>query len=137
MCCVFLVTVLAAGFGPDHKPPKGAPPIKTEPIEGTVKLGDGTPLNDGFVEFTPSTGSSGVPGAGTVASGGHFKVGIGQGDQGLPAGDYKVSFSPTLTGIPPKDSNAHLIPKIYHEESTTPLTAKVVSGSNKFEFELK
>ena len=63
------------------------------PVTGKVLLADGKPLTTGRVEFIPVKG--GMPAAGDIGPDGSFSLKTGNGQEGAPAGDYKVRLEPT------------------------------------------
>src|SRR5262245_13711579 len=63
------------------------------PVPGKVLLSDGKPLTTGRVEFIPVKG--GMPAAGDLGPDGSFSLKTGTGQEGAPAGEYKVRLEPT------------------------------------------
>ena len=131
-------------------------------VEGIVTL-DGEPLAGANVTFIPrdigaSADSTGSAELGTVpeVAGGHtdaqgrYLLGSVHGEPGKGAlvGDYIVTISKSEIylppGAPPRDPNdpmpplsRFVTPRIYVDRATTPFTATVVEGKNKFDFDLK
>lgn len=104
----------------------------TGSVSGVVKV-DGEPAPGLEVMFTPS-GHDAAIALGVSQEGGHFSLLQGRGNTSIPVGDYKVS----VTGSPDAESDqfSKKVPKQYRTSNDTPLTKKVVSGSNTFEIDL-
>jgi len=120
--CLMLVAASGCGGGSGQK---------TGTVSGTVAV-DGTPLGVGFVNFEDSARGFGASAAVTA---GAYKF-----DTPLNTGDYKVSvqppsFFPTAAPAagPPRDA----IPDRYQQSASTPLTAAVADGPNRFDFKLE
>ena len=151
-CLPLLLVIALCSFGCGQS---GTP---IEYVEGVVKL-DGTPLEGATVFFSPK-GASGVGAAGRTQSDGSFTLNA-QGSKpgaGTTAGDYNVTISkvemPKFVGISTDDprygtpeqerlqqeaDNAKpkiIVPEKYNNVETSPFTAKVQSGSNKFTFDI-
>ena len=125
---VFLL--VAAGCGPRALPSVPKP----VPVRGKVVLAGNQPLTGGVVTLRP-TGEEAAgryQGWGFVKPDGSFEVAafsdVNKGG-GVAPGTYKVIVGTREEGEP-RGSNAHLIPKQYTDESTTPLTVDVTTGEN-------
>ena len=95
------------------------------PVNGKVLLADGKPLTTGRVEFIPVKG--GMPASGDVGADGSFSLKTGSGQEGAPAGDYKVRLEPTtLAAKKAGKSLSFPFPAKYaDEDANTGLTATV------------
>lgn len=110
---------------------------ETGTVSGTVVF-EGEPVTEGVVNF--SMASEGVGALADLDANGEFKFA-----NPLPVGDYVVTISPPRPDpnlgpkeIVPIDPNDYPnIPKKYHSETTSELTAQVIKGENKIEFEMK
>ncbi len=120
-------------------------------ISGTVTA-NGAPVALAVVKFIPA-----APGADTLSGGmgvadeaGKFTIGGEPGkNTGLPAGEYKVTFSqtlvngrPTLGGSGGKKSEKlagekEAVADVYRDPQSTPVTARVGRDSTTFTFEIK
>jgi len=111
-------------------------------VSGTVKY-QGKPLEAGTVTFIATDGQR--PNAtGTIQPGGSYSLQTAEPGDGAVVGDYKVavtdidpnSFNTALPGAPTKAAKSG-IPKQYQDANSSGLTAKVESGSNTRDFDLK
>ena len=86
---------------------------------------DGKPLTTGRVEFIPVKG--GMPAAGDIGADGSFSLKTGNGQEGAPAGEYKVRLEPTTLAAKKAGKTASLpFPAKYaDEDANTGLTATV------------
>lgn len=131
----------------------GKPPMQT--VEGTVLL-DGKPVSNCKVGFFPELGEKEAfnPdrhgfGFGLTDKEGKFKIQHPQGEEGIWAGKYKVTFLAWITEkgepLPPeiKPSEVeggvrNLFPDYYEAPSTTTETVKVERGvANVYQFDIK
>ena len=131
-----------------------------QPAGGQVSV-DGTPVKDGTIMFYPVAG--GRPATGVIIEG-DFKLSFENPGDGLPPGDYKVVIVADIwkeakaktkaqeieeaqakkSGAIEQTSTAaageliHVVPPIYNDIKTTPLTQKVAaSGSaENYKFDL-
>ena len=112
-------------------------------VAGTVTH-DGNSVKEGMITFhSPSSGQV----ATAPVREGKYAMFL-QGKRGLPLGDYVVSVRPPLARSQehfrrqtanPGNANANRYPDIpekYRYESSSGLTATVVSGKNNFDFDL-
>jgi hypothetical protein len=148
-----LMALAMAGFtlaGCDSKPH-----YEHAKVHGTVTY-QGKPVPLGSVLFLPveppKEGSSMQPASGTINPDGTYEL-KSEADAGAVLGEHKVVVFAVDGAKPATDSSKvaesgpapvaksvrfkTLIPNKYADPSTTPLTAKVVAGDNKLDFELK
>lgn len=118
--CILLLPVVGCSSG------------STGTVNGVVKV-DGEPATGLEVKFTPLGHQASVA-LGTTQEGGRFTLFQGRGNSGISIGDYKVS----VTGSPDSvnDKFAKTIAKQFKTPNETPLTEKVVVGSNMLVIEL-
>jgi len=126
-----------AGCNRSPKPPLAQP----HHVQGKVTFPDKTPLRGGVIGFVPVEAKAGgglirYPCENLVDAKGAYKMGLNGNEQGVPAGEYKVTFKPREINEV-RNSNSNRIPAKYREPSTTPLTCTVKEGDNTFDFELK
>ncbi|GHT25891.1 hypothetical protein FACS18942_02060 [Planctomycetales bacterium] len=136
--------VLLSGCGPQSRVPINY-------VEGIVTL-DGKPAAGAAVIFVPPDENSGFEGAaGTADEDGRFKMSSINGlpEKGAMEGEYKVVFSLTVfkkldkpvwddtQGKKVSEKYVNVIPLIYQNPDTTPLSATVVKGKNKIDFALE
>jgi hypothetical protein len=120
--------LLAAGCG------SGATP--TFPVEGVVRLADGTPLAGAGVELASSApATAGVTARGQTDASGRFRLTTflnGVAHDGAVAGPHKVVVVPPAPppGSPP-DTPDHrdLVPPIYRSHDSTPIEFTVTHGA--------
>jgi len=125
--------------------------LKTEHVSGIITL-DRVPLADASVVFGPK-----VPGQGAVGSGRTDKTGeyIIQTPHGRPgagtlSGEYTVTvqkYKPVPTGrmltdpdtgeVTEETIGVLIFPEVYTNAATTPFSATVVKGRNRFDFDVK
>jgi hypothetical protein len=110
---------------------------------------DGAPAPFVIVSFLPTDSKSLAGGSGHTDEAGKFTIGQGGKNTGLPAGDYKVTFSqtlvkgkPTLAGSGGKarekdKTEKEAVADEYRDREKTPVTATIGSGSNDFTFDIK
>ena len=105
-------------------------------VSGTVTL-DGKPLEDAFVEFSPSAGR---PSLGKTDEDGHYKLeysttksGVEPGEHTVRIGTFEEESIDMNTGQPTAGAE-EIVPVKYNRE--TELTAKVKSGQNNINFNL-
>lgn len=140
---IFLLTGLLFSSllaGCEKGPPPGPPMATPYLVQGQVAFPNGTPLRGGVVYFTPTEVKVGskvrYEGACLVDDKGMFKIGFNGDGAGVPAGEYKVTFTPReLNEL--RNSNSAQIPQQYREKSTTPITVTVEEKDNTFNFVLK
>ena len=124
---------------------------KSEPklllVKGTVKLG-GEPLASVDIIFHPKNGGQELAYRGCARSeaDGTFTVLNASGVEGMPAGEYIVTFSKLVTkggtaakpGTKPEGvSVVELLPVRYTKPETSPESANVTSSQTEFIFELQ
>jgi hypothetical protein len=114
---------------------------------GTVTM-DGAPAPFVVVKFRPAESSSLRGGSGPTDPTGKFTIGEDGKNTGLPAGEYKVTFSqtlvkgkPTLAGSGGKieekvKTEKEAVPDEYRDPQTTPVTATIGTGINNFTFDI-
>lgn len=133
---VLVIISLAATTGCGHRDR-----LNRQPISGTVLL-DGTPLDQGTIEFAPRQEKRGVRSGATINAG---KYAIPR-DKGLPPGEYLVRiFSAQEQGVDgtqmpgPTEGKQQIVERIpakYNIQSD--LLVKVVEGGdNRFDFDVK
>jgi hypothetical protein len=132
MFCV-PITLCACGCGASD----------TQVVEGIVTL-DGQPLEQGQIEFTPMSGSTG-PIAGAAIENGHYKVpAVAQGLQ--TGGVYRVAitsmvgsgqfiFHPEAPGGK-MESLKNIVPDRYNEESELQIEVSARAAENVHDFTL-
>jgi hypothetical protein len=138
LCFMGLLTVVGCG-----KPPMMS-------VNGSVKL-DGKPIPNCKVGFFPDSDTFNPDrhgfGFGITDTEGRFEIQHPQGEKGIWAGKYKVTFVAWVTksGKPvPADSKPseveggvkNLFPEFYEEPSRTTERAVVKSGVNTFDFNI-
>jgi hypothetical protein len=138
-CFSILLLGCGAGGGPTRFP-----------VSGTVKI-DGVPAGLVTVRFIP-TGPRANPTYGGIVvadATGTFTLGTDGTNSGLPAGQYKVTFSQTLIGGVPtlggsggKETETSAIevegvPESYRDPNTTTESITVSKNSKPFAFDLK
>jgi hypothetical protein len=119
------------------------------PVSGTVAI-DGVPAGLTTVKFLPADPNADPRFAGmTMADNtGKFTIGADGKNTGLPAGEYKVTFTQTvdgsgkpIVGSGGKKSEAvagkEAVPTAYRDIKTTPVTVLVGRNSNTFTFDIK
>lgn len=123
--CVFALT----GCG-DGKPP-------VIPISGKVVYADGKPLTEGMIIFNPIMGSDPAKLI-VIQKDGSFSLV----EDGVPAGDYRISLSPSEEAPPPvaegggePKGSTFQVPDQYLDPETSGWTATVAeSGNQPFTF---
>lgn len=98
---VLLIAVSCFGCS---QPPRGGPRLSTSPFTGVVNV-DGEPAEGVEVTCTPEPGSSQInyPLVATTDSDGQFKFGTYQSGDGLPEGNYILTFAWPELSMVPKD----------------------------------
>jgi len=138
---VFALLLLAAaeGCSPGE--------VTRYPVSGTVTM-NGAPAGLTTVKFIPAgAGMEPTFGGSATADGtGAFRIGKPGENSGLPAGEYKVTFSQTVhQGKPVYGSGGkksepvpgkEAVPDAYRDAATTPVTATVSKTSTTFAFEI-
>jgi hypothetical protein len=119
------------------------------PVSGTVAV-DGVPAGLTTIKFLPADPNADPRNGGmTMAdAAGKFVIGADGKNTGLPAGEYKVTFTQTVDSsgkpivgsggkrsepVPGKEN----IPSAYRDAKSTPITVQVGSASNTFSFDIK
>lgn len=126
--------------------------LKTELVNGVITL-DGEPLADAAVYFKPKVQGQGAAGFGRTNEKGEYILQTinGHPDAGTLPGEYAVTVEkyksvPTgkkvadgYGGFTEEMNSVILFPEMtkYTDVKTTPLSATVVKGENKFDFEVK
>jgi hypothetical protein len=130
----------------------GEKKLKTEYITGAVMM-NGSPVAGATVTFSPLDRSKGYPATGVTDSNGKYTLQTMAGavDAGTTPGEYKVLITQTENVETGRTSKVNVgnkveevkemrsknkLPTKYASISSTPLKATVVSGSNKFDFEI-
>jgi hypothetical protein len=119
------------------------------PVSGTVAI-DGVAAGLTTVKFLPADPNADLRNGGmTMADGtGKFSIGADGKNTGLPAGEYKVTFTQTvdskgkpIVGSGGKKSEAvagkEAVPDAYRDVKTTPVSVRVGRDANTFTFEIK
>ena len=125
--------------------------FSTSFVEGVITL-DGAPLDGAVVKFSPkSDGGGAVYAQGQTNSNGRYLLTAMQGggaDKGTTPGEYVVLVAKTETrkldkprelmggGPPVTEETVSVLPKVYNDNRAAKLSATVVSGKNKFDFDL-
>ncbi|QDV24971.1 DUF4198 domain-containing protein [Aureliella helgolandensis] len=127
----------------------GKPPMQS--VQGNVVL-DGKPIENCKVGFFPDTEQFNADrhgfGFGVTDSEGNFTIQHPQGEQGIWAGKYKVTFvawvtkagKPLSIDIKPSEVDGgvrNLFPQIYEAPSTTKEKVTVTRGENIFNFDIQ
>jgi len=127
--------------------------LRTEPVIGLITL-DGEPLADATVRFSPKVEGEGAPGFARTNERGEYRLQTMQGnpDAGTLPGEYVVTVVkyrevPTgnretnvFTGEVTEEMTAVLLfpgMQVYADIATTPFSATVVKGRNRFDFDLE
>lgn len=107
------------------EPPRGGPRLTTSPLTGVVNV-DGEPTEGVEVTCTPEPGSSEIkyPLVATTDSNGQFKFGTYQSGDGLPEGNYILTFAWPELSMVPKDR----LNKAYVDPSKSEHKVTVVTG---------
>ncbi|QEH37155.1 hypothetical protein OJF2_57420 [Aquisphaera giovannonii] len=117
-------------------------------VTGTVTL-DGQPAPYVAVKFIPPSRDSWPGGATRTDTAGKFTIGEVGKNTGLPAGEYKVTFSqtrvkgkPTPAGSGGKaqekeKTETEAVAEEFRDPEKTKITATVGSGANEFTFDVK
>lgn len=116
------------------------PPNKaTYPVHGKVTMPDGGgPPKGTYVYFIPTT-DDGMLGNGSVGEDGTYRVYVYRGQEGLPAGDYKVRIGEYEPEGTPSGFQGEFakIPEKYRKPDTSGLTLTVKSGDNTFDIAMQ
>lgn len=116
--------------------------------KGTVTI-DGVPAPFVVVKFRSEDPKATTGGTGATDPAGKFVIGEDGKNTGLPAGDYKVTFSQTLVNGKPtlagsggkkqekEKTEKEAIPADYRDPQKTPHSATIGGGANDFAFEIK
>jgi hypothetical protein len=137
--CLTLATILAGCGG-----------SRTSSVEGTVLL-DGKPLAGASIQFVPE--GAGRDATGQTDTNGQFTMSTFEPKDGVLPGTYKVTISPPLGAIDPKQyasseeamsaakpqpKKASTFPQKYSQPGQTPLTQEVpVQGKVTYELSSK
>jgi hypothetical protein len=117
-------------------------------VSGTVTI-EGAPAGLAVVKFFPADPGTNPRSGGTAVADntGKFSMGSGGTNTGLPAGEYKVTFSQTVDqGRPVLGSGGkksepvpgkETVPEAYRNPKTTPISARVGRDSTAFTFDIK
>lgn len=139
LIAITLLGLASSGCG--GEPPRYA-------VAGTVTI-NGAPAPYVVLRFYPTGSNLLAAGTGRTDETGNFKIGQEGKDTGFPAGQYKVMFSqtlvkgkPTLAGSGGKKAEKDATEKQgvadeYTDAKTTPVSATVGSGTNRFTFDIK
>jgi hypothetical protein len=119
------------------------------PITGTVVIDD-RPAPLTTIRFIPTGNTSPMYGGVVNAdSEGNFALGEEGKNTGLPAGEYKVTFSQTLIGNKPTlgggggkaserlETEQEGVPEAYRDPENTPVSVTVGSSSRTFTLEIR
>jgi len=125
--------------------------LSTSFVEGVITL-DGTPIDGAVVKFSPkSEGGGAVYAQGQTDANGRYLLTAMQGggaDKGTTPGEYIVLVTKKETrqldkpresmggGPPITSENVDVLPKVYNDVRAAKLSATVVTGKNKFDFDL-
>lgn len=138
---LFLAFTVLSGCGPRF--------AQTEFVEGTVTL-DGSPVSGASISFTLVEEESTVFASGETGENGVYRLTMypdGAADKGTVSGRYEVAIrkqESRIIPVPKTDPETSddkivftdIVPKKYHRASTSGLTATVVSGNNRIDFQL-
>jgi hypothetical protein len=137
-----LVFGLSGCMGTDAK---SNPLPKTEPVTGKVTMDD-QPLSGAYVTFIPAGSTQGIECSGLTNSEGVYVPRQMRGEEGVPAGDYKVVISRMLQNGQPIDPDkppsteggvlTESLPPKYSNPGSTTLKAKVDPGGGAIDFPL-
>ncbi len=132
ICCVCLFALASVFLGCNS----------SSTVSGRISV-DGTALESGEVMFHPE--AQGAIAIGSVVNG-TYTLSTGQSDE-VAAGEYKVTVVAHEKVDPAEVAGRseagmeyapkRITPEIYADVSTTPLSAEVKAGANRFNFELK
>ncbi len=125
--------VVAAGLGLAGCGQPGAdrlPALAVYEVKGKVLLGDGKPLNAGWVYFVPKGDLSVTP-SGQIGPDGTFSVVTGGSGEGAPPGDYKLRIE--APQFRTSRNQKPLIPPKYTDEDSSNLVVTVRAESNQLE----
>ena len=131
--------------------PKGRT-LRVEYVEGVITL-DGQPVSGVLVTFIPQNEGDGTEAAGGYSNAkGMYKLSSMNGDpgRGAVAGEYIVTISKIEVHDPKanmsyeeaaasklESTQKQLLPAIYQDRKNTPLSATIVKGKNRFDFDVK
>jgi hypothetical protein len=118
--------VILAGCG------KSEPPLgPLVPVQGKIKLDNGTPLPDGVVRFTPLDRDPNPASAGDIGADGSYTLST-RGKPGAPEGKYRV----VLTRGQDRAAWSR-VPNKYSSEKKSPLEVEVVENKPQGGYDLK
>ena len=119
--------------------------LNVQYVEGVITL-DGEPLEGATITFI-SQGAGGQDAGGLSAARGIYKLTSPGGDpeRGTLVGEYAVTIRKieieggaadpdSYTAVPVKQKD--ILPAVYRDRKNTPLTASVVKGKNRLNFDL-
>lgn len=145
---IFIVRNISIGVGFFCLLVVGCSEARRYPVSGVVTI-NSAPAALTTVIFQPADAGA-DPRRGGVAvtdDKGNFTIG-GADNKGLPAGEYKVTFSQTLiNGKPAHGSGGkksemirgekEAVPDDYRDPAKTPISAKVTGATNTFTFDIQ
>lgn len=102
----------------------------TFPVAGKVLLADGKPAENATIVFHPvnESGADVVKPRGKVGADGSFKLTTYDGDDGAPAGDYRVTVELWLSSGRGDEGPSNRLPEKYARPEKSELTATVNAG---------
>ena len=119
----------------------GAPP-KPIPVTGRVAV-NGKPLTKGLISFVPLAGESDEarPSTSVIQPDGTYKTSSFKDGDGLPAGRYKIVVTSDAQSLTAEEMAAgkkpvSMIPQIYTNSLTTPLTLEVIDDGTPIEHDV-
>lgn len=123
MMWVAAVVLTAAGCG-------GGAPYALHPVKGKVSYDDGSKLpgDNRSVIFYNISGGPRSPSS-NIEPDGSFELITADPGDGCPAGDYKIVIQCTSSADYATGNLKQLVPAVYTDVKTTPLTAKVPGGN--------
>lgn len=102
----------------------------TFPVNGKVLMPDGKPAEHATVVFHPTdeNGPDVVKPRGKVSADGSFKLSTYDGNDGAPAGDYRVTVELWLSSGRGDEGPSNRLPEKYAKAEKSELTATVNAG---------
>jgi hypothetical protein len=126
--------------------------LKTEPVRGIITL-DGEPLAEAMIGFSPKMEGQGAIGFARTNEKGEYLLQTmsGNPDAGTLPGEYAVTvakYKAVPTGRKTTDSEGQIVDEMtnvlifpematYANSETTPFSATVIKGKNRFDFDVK